>query len=82
MWAIPTSTSLLYGKKKSGKESQFGLTPRNLVRILQSGRTGNRGVTSWYQSLGLGVSGKSLRLLIYLHRMCWPNSDVFVLFIV
>ena len=31
---------------------------------------------------GLGVSGKSLRLLKYLHRMCWPNVDVFVLFIV
>ena len=22
---------------------------------------------------------KSLRLLMYLHRMCWPNADVFVL---
>ena len=40
------------------------------------------GVTSWYQSLGLGVSGKSLRFLMHLHRMCWPNADVFVLFIV
>ena len=38
--------------------------------------------TSGYQSLGLGVSRKSLRLLMYLHRMCWPNADVFVLFIV
>ena len=27
------------------------------VRICQSGRAGIRGVTSWYQSLGLGVSG-------------------------
>ena len=25
---------------------------------------------------------KSLRLLMYLHRMCWPNADVFVLCIV
>ena len=25
---------------------------------------------------------KSLKLLMYLHRMCWPNADVFVLFIV
>ena len=41
-----------------------------------------RGVTSLYQSLGLGVSGKSLKLLMYLHRMCWPNADVFVMFIV
>ena len=29
------------------------------VRIRQSGQTGNRGVTSWYQSLGLGISGKA-----------------------
>ena len=42
----------------------------------------NRVRPGWYQSLGLGVSGKSLRLLMYLHRMCWPNADVFVLFIV
>ena len=54
----------------------------NSVRIRQSGRAENRGVTSWYQSLGLGLSGNSLRLLMYLHRMCWPNADVFVLFIV
>ena len=54
----------------------------NSVRIRQTDRAGNRGVTSWYQSLGLGVSGKSLRLLMYLHRMCWPNANVFVLFIV
>ena len=25
---------------------------------------------------------KSLRLLMYLHRMCWPNADVFFLCIV
>ena len=25
---------------------------------------------------------KSLKLLMYLHRMCWPNADVFILFIV
>ena len=31
--------------------------------------------------LGLGVSGKSLILVMYLHRMCWPIADVFVLFI-
>ena len=54
----------------------------NSVRIRHSGRAGNRGVTSWYQSLGLGVSGKCLRFLMHLHRMCWPNADVFVLFIV
>ena len=54
----------------------------NSVQIRHSGRAGNWGVTSWYQSLGLGVSGKSLRFLMHLHRMCWPNADVFVLFIV
>ena len=54
----------------------------NSVRIHHSDRVGNRGVTSWYQSLGLGVSGKCLRFLMHLHRMCWPNADVFVLFIV
>ena len=67
----------------SGKESQNLVSrPVKPVRIRQSGRAGNRGVTSWYQSLGLGVSGKSLRFLMHLHRMCWPNADVFVLFIV
>ena len=30
----------------------------------------------------LCVSGKSLRFLMHLHRMCWPNANVFVLFIV
>ena len=67
----------------SGKESQYiwSRVPDS-VRILHSGRTENRGVTSWYQSLGLGISGKSLRFLMHLHRMCWPNADVFVLFIV
>ena len=54
----------------------------NSVPIRQSGRAGILGVTSWYQSLGLGVSGKSLRFLMHLHRICWPNADVFVLFIV
>ena len=54
----------------------------NSVPICQSGRARNRGVTSWYQSLGLGVSRKSLRFLMHLHRMCWANVDVFVLFIV
>ena len=68
----------------SGKESQYryGLASRKPVRIRQSGRAGIWGVTSWYQSLGLGVSGKCLRFLMHLHRMCWPNADVFVLFIV
>ena len=41
MWAIPTDTSS--GLKK--KKSQFGLAPRNPIRIRQSGRIGNRGVT-------------------------------------
>ena len=54
MWAIPTGTSSAFKKKKS--PSIWSRTP-NSVRICQSGRTGNRGVTSWYQSLGLGVSG-------------------------
>ena len=67
----------------SGKESQYiwSRVPDS-VRIRHSGRTENWGVTSWYQSLGLGVSGKCLRFLMHLHRMCWPNADVFVLFIV
>ena len=54
----------------------------NSVRIRHLRRAGKRDVTSWYQSLGLGVSGKSLRFMMHLHRMCWPNADVFVLFIV
>ena len=48
--------------------------------LFGSGREPGR--DSWYQSLGLGVSGKCLRFLMHLHRMCWPNADVFVLFIV
>ena len=32
----------------------------NSVRITQSGQAGNQGVTSWYQSLGLGVSRRVL----------------------
>ena len=67
--------------KQVKSPSKCSLTP-NSVRIRQSGRAGNQGVTSLYQSLGLDISGKSLRLLRYLHRMCWPNADVFVLFIV
>ena len=45
-------------KKKNQVKSPrpVSRTP-NLVRIRQSGRTRNRGVTSWYQSLGLSVSG-------------------------
>ena len=44
-----------------GKKSQYiySHTP-NSVRIHKSGRIGIRGVTSWYQSLGLGVSGRVL----------------------
>ena len=30
----------------------------NSVQFRQSGRSGIRGVTSWYQSLGLGISGR------------------------
>ena len=52
--------------KQVKSPSIYSRTP-NSVWICQSSRTGNRGVTSWYQSLGLGVSGKSLRLLMYLH---------------
>ena len=55
MWAIPTGISSALKKKKS--PSIWSRTP-NSVWIRQSGRTGNRGVTSWYQSLGLGVSGR------------------------
>ena len=45
-------------KKNQGKSpSPESCTP-NSVRIRQSGRTGIRGVTSWYQRLGLGVSGR------------------------
>ena len=41
-------------KNKAKSPSIWSRTP-NSVRIRQSGRTGNRGVTSWYLSLGLGV---------------------------
>ena len=53
IWAIPTGTSSALKKKKS--PSIWSCTP-NSVGIRQSGRAGNRGVTSWYQSQGLGVS--------------------------
>ena len=46
------------GKKNQVKSPSIWSRTPNLVRIRQSGRTWNRGVTSWYQSLGLGVSGR------------------------
>ena len=59
MWAIPTGTNSVLKKKKDQVKSPsiWSRTP-NSVWISQSGRTGIRGVTSWYQSLGLGVSGR------------------------
>ena len=43
-----------FKKKKTGKESQYiASRPRNPVRIRQSGQTRNRGVTSWYHSIGI-----------------------------
>ena len=63
MWAIPTGTSSALKKKSLNLWSG---TP-NSVRIRQSGLIGIRGVTSWYQSLGLGVFLISLRLRMYLH---------------
>ena len=44
MWATPTGTSSTFFKKKKSP-SIWSRTP-NSVRIRQSGRTGNRGVTS------------------------------------
>ena len=46
-----------FKKKIRLRVSVLSLASRKPVRIRQSGRTGIRGVTSWYQSLGLGVSG-------------------------
>ena len=67
----------------SGKESQYicSRVPKpGSDPLIGSGWESGR--DSWYQSLGLGVSGKSPRFLMHLHRMCWPNADIFVLFIV
>ena len=40
--------------EKAGKESQYSFAPPS------SAQAGVRGVASWYQSLGLGVSGRIL----------------------
>ena len=58
MWAIPTGTNSVLKKKNQVKSPSPKSRTPNSVRIRQTGRTGNRGMTSWYQSLGLGVSGR------------------------
>ena len=82
MMLIYYKTWIYQGLIKQVKSPSTWSRVPNSVRIRYSGRAGNLGVTSWYQSQGLGVSGKSLKFLMHLHRMCWPNADVFVLFIV
>ena len=57
MWAIPTGTSTTLKKKNQVKSPCPESRTPNSVQICQSG---NRGLTSWYQSLGLGVSGRVL----------------------
>ena len=46
MWAIPTGASWLLKKKNQVKSPSPESRTPNSVRIRQSGRTGNRGVTS------------------------------------
>ena len=59
MWAIPTGISSALKKKKNIYIYPSIWSPTsNSVRIRQSGRTGVRGVRSWYQSLGLGIFGR------------------------
>ena len=45
MWAIPTGTSSALKKKKKVKSPSIWSRTPNSVRIRQSSRTGNRGVT-------------------------------------
>ena len=52
MWAIPTGTRSVLKKNQVKSPSIWSRTP-NSVRISQSGRTGNRGLTSWYQNKGI-----------------------------
>ena len=50
--------------EKQVKESQSRATPPSFRP------SGGRGVTiEWYQSVGLGVSGKLIRLKMYLHSI-------------
>ena len=45
-------------KKKTGKESQYIVSHPKLGSDPLIGSDREWGVTSWYQSLGLGVSGR------------------------
>ena len=67
---------LAFKKKNQVKSPNIGLVSRKPVQIRQSGRTGNWGVTSWYQSLGLGVSGRVFDYGCTYMEKCWPNADV------
>ena len=61
MWAIPTSTGWLLKKKNQVKSPSPESRTPNSVRIRQSGRTGNRGVTDTMEIANVGVrKGKSI----------------------
>ena len=65
MWAIPTGTVRLLKKKniRLRSPSPESRTP-NSVRIRQSGRTGNRGVTSGGGGSGLVETERAMKLAI------------------
>ena len=54
MWAIPTGTGTALKKNQVKSPSPESRTP-NSVRICQSGRTGNRGVTRRQQAVATSV---------------------------
>ena len=59
------------------KKSQFYVVSPHLLRLGEGALQ-----LSWYQSLGLGVSGKLLGLKCTYIVLCWPNSNVLILYIV
>ena len=67
---------------KEGKESQFMSSHPELRSDPPIGSDRESGRDKLVSEPRFRRFWKSLRLLMYLQRMCWPNADVFVLCIV
>ena len=74
MWAIPTSISSALEKIVKSPSIWSG-TP-NSVRIRQSGRTGNRGVTKLYFDEFIGQMGSKFEYT-YFKEICFPRILVY-----
>ena len=67
---------------KTGKESQYMISRPELCSDPPIGSDRESGRDKLVSEPRFRRFWKSLRLLMYLHRMCWTNADVFVLCIV